>query len=144
MFITVTHSTKTNKESECKMTSVFCQQTPPKRRFANVNMTLYCDVTNSTYPLTTQYENWVEGHTTSQSPRTSSDRCTPLLWGQCFNFKKSTLCAGTFRTTQGKKTWLLFLDKKFYVLILRINKEHFTQNGIILLQTENEGSKRWK
>ena len=32
----------------CKL----CQQTSPKCWFANVNMTSYCDVTNSVYPLT--------------------------------------------------------------------------------------------
>jgi len=32
---------------------MLCQQTSPKRWFANVNMTSYCDVTNSVYPVTT-------------------------------------------------------------------------------------------
>jgi len=32
---------------------MLCQQTSPKRRFANVNMTSYCDVTNIVYPMTT-------------------------------------------------------------------------------------------
>jgi len=31
---------------------MLCQQTSPKRWFANVNMTSYCDVTNSVYPVT--------------------------------------------------------------------------------------------
>jgi len=31
---------------------MLCQQTSPKRLFANVNMTSYCDVTNTAYPVT--------------------------------------------------------------------------------------------
>jgi len=31
---------------------MFCQQTSPKRWFTNMNMTSYCDVTNSVYPET--------------------------------------------------------------------------------------------
>ena len=31
---------------------MLCQQTSPKHWFANVNMTSYCDVTNSVYPIT--------------------------------------------------------------------------------------------
>jgi len=31
---------------------MLCQQSSPKRLFANVNMTSYCDVINSMYPVT--------------------------------------------------------------------------------------------
>jgi len=31
---------------------MLCQQTLPKRWFANVNMTSYCDVANNVYPVT--------------------------------------------------------------------------------------------
>jgi len=51
MLITVTHCT-TSKESVYRIVCMLCQQTSPKRWFANVNMTSYCDVTNSVYAVT--------------------------------------------------------------------------------------------
>jgi len=47
MFITVTHCTTTSKQSVCRIVCVLCQQTSPKGWLSNVNMTSYCDVTNS-------------------------------------------------------------------------------------------------
>jgi len=63
---------------------MLCQQTLPKRWFANVNMTSYCDVTTSVYPvtMTTKYHcsilefGW--DHIIKKSPRASPDLCTPL------------------------------------------------------------------
>jgi len=52
MIIAVTHYTTTSKERACKIICMLCQQTSPKRWFANVNMTSYCDITNSLYPVT--------------------------------------------------------------------------------------------
>jgi len=46
MFITVTRCTTTSKERACTIICL-CQQTWRKRGFANVNMTSYCDVSNS-------------------------------------------------------------------------------------------------
>jgi len=51
LFITVIHCT-TSKESMCRIICMLCQQTSPKRWFASVNMTSYCDVTNSVYTVT--------------------------------------------------------------------------------------------
>jgi len=53
MFSTVIHCTTTSKESVCRIVCMLCQQTSPKRWFANVNMTLFCVVTKSVYPATT-------------------------------------------------------------------------------------------
>jgi len=44
--------TTTSKESACRMQCRFCQQTLPKRWFANANMRSYCDVTNTVYQET--------------------------------------------------------------------------------------------
>jgi len=71
----VTHCTIKSKESVCRIISVLCQQTSPKRCFANVNMTSYCDVTNSVYPVTmTTIRHWsimdlLGGHTIKQPSR---------------------------------------------------------------------------
>jgi len=43
---------KKSKESACEIMCMFCPQTSPKRWFANVNTTSYCDVTNSIHPIT--------------------------------------------------------------------------------------------
>jgi len=53
MFSTVTHCTTTSKESVCRIVCMLCQQTSPKRWFANVNMALFCDVIKSVYSVTT-------------------------------------------------------------------------------------------
>jgi len=57
-----------------------------KRWFANGNMTRYCDVTNSIYPVTMttiRYGSTLEfirgGIQSSKSPRASPDLCTPLF-----------------------------------------------------------------
>ena len=52
MFIAVTHCTTTSKESACRIICMLCQQTSPKRWFANLNKTSYCDVTNTVFPVT--------------------------------------------------------------------------------------------
>ena len=36
----------------CRIIHMLCQQTLPKRWFANMNMASYCGVTNSVYPVT--------------------------------------------------------------------------------------------
>jgi len=59
MFITVTHCTTTSKESGCGIACILCEQTLPKRYFANVNLTSNCDVTNSLYPVSmTTIRHW--------------------------------------------------------------------------------------
>jgi len=63
---------------------MLCKQTSPKRWFAKVNMTSYCDVTNSVYPVTIttirhcSILEFGRGHPIKQSPRASQDLCTPL------------------------------------------------------------------
>jgi len=52
MFITVTHSATTRKESACRIICRLCQQTSPNRWFANASMTSYYDVANSAHPVT--------------------------------------------------------------------------------------------
>ena len=59
---------------------MLCQQTWPKRLFANVNMTSYCDVTNSVYqvtrpPYATALPEFRRGHPIKQSSRASPDLC---------------------------------------------------------------------
>jgi len=84
---------------------VLCQQTLPKRWFANVDMTSYCDVTNIVYPVTMttirhcSILGFGRGHPIKQSPRASVDLCTPLaprhpLCGpqQSFNETSNILC----------------------------------------------------
>jgi len=44
--------TTTSKESACRIICMLCQQTSPKRWFANVNMTSRCDVASSVYTVT--------------------------------------------------------------------------------------------
>ena len=62
-----------------------CQETSPKRWFANVNMTSYCDVTNIVYlvTMTTIRHCWIlefgRGHPIKQSSQASPDLCTPLV-----------------------------------------------------------------
>jgi len=51
MFIPVTHCT-TTKESACRIICRLRQQTLPKHRFANANMTSYYAVANIVYPVT--------------------------------------------------------------------------------------------
>jgi len=81
----VTHCTTTSKESTCKIICRLHQQTSPKRWFANVNMTSYCDVTTSVYPVTMttiRHCSILEfggGYTIKQLPRVSPDLCTPLV-----------------------------------------------------------------
>jgi len=53
MFIRVTHCTTTSKKGASKIICKLCQQTSPKRWFANLNMMSPCDVTDSVYPVTT-------------------------------------------------------------------------------------------
>jgi len=62
-----------------------CKQTSPKRWFGNVNMTSYCDVKNSVYPvimttirhcLILEVGRW---HPIKQSPRASPELCTRLM-----------------------------------------------------------------
>jgi len=52
MVCLVIHCTTTSKVSSCRILCMLCQQTSPKRWFANGNMMSYCDVTNSVYPVT--------------------------------------------------------------------------------------------
>jgi len=51
MLITVTHCTTTSKDSVYRIVCMLCQQSLPKRWFANVYTTSYCDVTNSLYAV---------------------------------------------------------------------------------------------
>jgi len=63
---------------------MLCQQTSPKRWFANVNTTSYFEVTNIVYPqLMTNIRHcsmleFGGGHTIKQTPRLSPDVCTLL------------------------------------------------------------------
>jgi len=54
MFITVIHDITKGKESAGSIICMLCQQTSPKRWFANVNMRSYCDVRNIGYPRSGQ------------------------------------------------------------------------------------------
>jgi len=75
MFITVTHCTTTSKESACRIICMLYQKPSPKRWFANVNMTSYCDVTNIVYPVTMTTIGYCSklgfsrGHRIKQSPQ---------------------------------------------------------------------------
>ena len=86
LFFTVTHYT-TSKESAYRIICMLCQQTSPKRWFASVDMTSYCDLTNSAYQTTVttiRHSSILEfrrGHTIKQSPQASLDLCTQLLMG---------------------------------------------------------------
>jgi len=68
----------------CRIICMLCQQTSPKRLFANVNVSSNCDVTNSVYPVTMttirhcSILEFGRGHTIKQSPGASPDLCTPL------------------------------------------------------------------
>ena len=74
---------------------MLCEQTSPKRWLAKVNMTSYCDVTNSVYPITTttiRHCSIVEfgrGHPIKKSPRTLPDLCTPLAQDLSVSFLES-------------------------------------------------------
>jgi len=67
---------------------MLCQQTPPKRWFANVNMTLCCDVTNNPYPVTrppyaTALLEFRRGASNQAVTRESSDLCSSLTLLHC-------------------------------------------------------------
>jgi len=85
MFITVTHCSTTSKEGVCRIVCMLCQQTLPKLWFANVNMTSYCDVTNSVYPVTMttirhcSILEFGREHTIKKSPQASPDLRTSLV-----------------------------------------------------------------
>ena len=48
----VTHGATTTKENACRIICMLCQETSTKHWFANVNMTSYCDITDSVCPVT--------------------------------------------------------------------------------------------
>jgi len=50
--ITVTHYTTTSEESSCRIMHMFVSKTSPKRWFASMNITSYCDVTINLFPVT--------------------------------------------------------------------------------------------
>jgi len=62
-----------------------------KMLVASLNMTLYCDVTNSIYPITMttmrhcSILDFGRGHPFKQSPRASPYLCTPLRSQRCFH-----------------------------------------------------------
>jgi len=68
----------------CRIICMLRQQILPKSWFAHVNMTSYCDVTNSAYPgtmTTTRHCSLLKfgkRHTTKLSPWASPVLCTPL------------------------------------------------------------------
>jgi len=68
---------------------MLCQQTA-KTLVANLNMTSYCDVTNSVYPVTMttihhcSILEFGKRHTIKQSSWASLGLCTPLHWFDVF------------------------------------------------------------
>ena len=86
---------RTSKESACRKICMLCQLSPPKHWFANRNMTSYCDVTNSVYPVTMstiRYCSILElgkRNSIKQSPRASPDLWTPLIKTEKFSFSET-------------------------------------------------------
>ena len=84
----MTRCTTTTKSNETarRIICMLCQQTSPKRWFANMNITSNCTVTNSVYtvPIGTlrhcSKQEFGRGHKTKQLIRASSDLCTPQGW----------------------------------------------------------------
>ena len=68
----------------CPWICMLCQQTPPKRWFANVNMTSYYDVTNNVFPVTMttirhcSILEFGRGASNQAVARASPDLCMPL------------------------------------------------------------------
>ena len=52
MVITVTHCITTSKERACSIICILYQHTSPNAGLENANMSSYCDVTKSVYPVT--------------------------------------------------------------------------------------------
>jgi len=77
------HCTTTGKESACRIICMLCQQTSPKRWFANVNMTSCYDVTNSAYPLQ-------QGFPTCGTRTTSGTRRSSRWYASNFHFFTKT------------------------------------------------------
>jgi len=74
----------------------WCQQTLPKRWFANVNMTSYCDAISSVYliAMTTirhcSIPKFCRRDTIKQSPRAPPDLCTPLAPSGTWNLRSES------------------------------------------------------
>ena len=86
----------------CRLICMSRQQTSPKCWFANVNITSYCDVTNSVYPVTMttihhcSILEFGRRHKIKQSHWTSPYLCTPL--GTTNSAKQTIDCGVTQQT----------------------------------------------